>query len=89
MKPVEHVIFWIFVTIPLIIIYFVAASFLISFKNNLKKDWLFRKIVVYLSIIPVINFITMFIILLGILFLSLIGEANDIIKEIKEEFKKQ
>ena len=78
-----------FVTIPMIIIYFVAASFLISFKNNLEKDSSFRKILLYLSIIPVVNFITMMLLILGVVFEYFIREVIDIVKEIKEGFEKQ
>ena len=73
----------------MIIIYFVAASFLISFKNNLEKDSSFRKILLYLSIIPVVNFITMMLLILGVVFEYFIREVIDIVKEIKEGFEKQ
>lgn len=89
MKIGEQIIFWMFVTIPMIIIYFVAASFLISFKNNLEKDSSFRKILLYLSIIPVVNFITMMLLILGVVFEYFIREVIDIVKEIKEGFEEQ
>ena len=85
----EHIVFWIFVTIQLIIIYFVAATFLIFFKNNSEKDWLPRKILLYLSIIPIVNFIAMMLLLLGVVLEYSIRELINIVKEIKEEFKKQ
>ena len=89
MKIGEQLIFWMFVTIPMIIIYFVAASFLISFKNNLEKDNLFRKILLYLSIIPIVNLITMMLLILGVVFKYFIREVIDIVREIKNEFKNE
>ena len=89
MKIEEQLIFWMFVTIPMIIIYFVAASFLISFKNNLEKDNLFRKILLYLSIIPIVNLITMMLLILGVVFKYFIRELIDIVREIKNEFKNE
>ena len=85
----EHIVFWIFITIQLIVIYFVAATFLIFFKNNSEKDWLSRKILLYLSIIPIVNFITMMLLLLGVVFEYFLRELINIVKEIKEEFNKQ
>ena len=85
----EQLIFWIFVTIQLIIIYFVAATFLIFFKDNSEKDWLPRKILLYLSIIPIVNFIAMMLLILGVVLEYSIRELIGIVKEIKNEFKNE
>ena len=89
MKIEEQIIFWIFVSIVMIINYFIATSLIINFKNNLEKDSPYRKILLYLSIIPIVNFVVMLLLLLGIVFEYLIRELIDAIKEIKEGFKNE
>ena len=89
MKIEEQIIFWTFVSIVMIINYFIATSLIMNFKNNLEKDSPYRKILLYLSIIPIVNFVVMLLLLLGIVFEYLIGELIDAIKEIKEGFKNE
>lgn len=89
MKIEEQIIFWTFVSIVMIINYFIATSLIMNFKNNLEKDNPYRKILLYLSIIPIVNFVVMLLLLLGIVFEYLIGELIDAIKEIKEGFKNE
>lgn len=89
MKIEEQIIFWTFVSIVMIINYFIAASLIMNLKNNLEKDSPYRKILLYLSIIPIVNFVVMLLLLLGIVFEYLIGELIDAIKEIKEGFKNE
>jgi hypothetical protein len=89
MKIEEQIIFWTFVSIIMIINYLIAASLIMNFKNNLEKDSPYRKILLYLSIIPIVNFVVMLLLLLGIVFEYLIGELIDAIKEIKEGFKNE
>jgi hypothetical protein len=89
MKIEEQIIFWTFVSIVMIINYLIAASLIMNFKNNLEKDSPYRKILLYLSIIPIVNFVVMLLLLLGIVFEYLIGELIDAIKEIKEGFKNE
>lgn len=89
MKIEEQIIFWTFVSIVMIINYLIAASLIMNFKNNLEKDSPYRKILLYLSIIPIVNFVVMLLLLLGIVFEYLIGELIAAIKEIKEGFKNE
>lgn len=89
MKIEEQIIFWTFVSIVMIINYFIAASLIMNLKNNLEKDSPYRKILLYLSIIPIVNFVVMLLLLLGIVFEYLIGELIDAINEIKEGFKNE
>jgi hypothetical protein len=89
MKIEEQIIFWTFVSIVMIINYLIATSLIMNFKNNLEKDNPYRKILLYLSIIPIVNFVVMLLLLLGIVFEYLIGELIDAIKEIKEGFKNE
>ena len=89
MKIEEQIIFWTFVSIVMIINYLIATSLIMNFKNNLEKDSPYRKILLYLSIIPIVNFVVMLLLLLGIVFEYLIGELIDSIKEIKEGFKNE
>nr|DAN43888.1 MAG TPA: hypothetical protein [Caudoviricetes sp.] len=89
MKIEEQIIFWTFVSIVMIINYLIATSLIMNFKNNLEKDSPYRKILLYLSIIPIVNFVVMLLLLLGIVFEYLIGELIDAIKEIKEGFKNE
>lgn len=89
MKIEEQIIFWTFVSIVMIINYLIATSLIMNFKNNLEKDNPYRKILLYLSIIPIVNFVVMLLLLLGIVFEYLIVELIDAIKEIKEGFKNE
>ena len=89
MKIEEQIIFWTFVSIVMIINYLIATSLIMNFKNNLEKDSPYRKILLYLSIIPIVNFVVMLLLLLGIVFEYLIVELIDAIKEIKEGFKNE
>ena len=89
MKIEEQIIFWTFVSIVMIINYLIATSLIMNFKNNLEKDSPYRKILLYLSIIPIVNFVVMLLLLLGIVFEYLKGELIDAIKEIKEGFKNE
>ena len=89
MKIEEQIIFWTFVSIVMIINYLIAASLIMNLKNNLEKDSPYRKILLYLSIIPIVNFVVILLLLLGIVFEYLIGELIAVIKEIKEGFKNE
>lgn len=89
MKIEEQIIFWTFVSIVMIINYLIAASLIMNLKNNLEKDSPCRKILLYLSITPIVNFVVMLLLLLGIVFEYLIVELIDAIKEIKEGFKNE
>ena len=89
MKIEEQIIFWTFVSIVMIINYLIAASLIMNLKNNLEKDSPYRKILLYLSIIPIVNFVVILLLLLGIVFEYLIGELIAVIKEIKKGFKNE
>ncbi len=75
--------------VMMIITYPTISTIVLDCAKDFEKSCRIRKFLVILSIIPVVNFITMMLLILGVVFEYFIREVIDIVKEIKEGFEEQ
>ena len=82
--------FLLVITVVMMIITYPTISMIVlDCAKDFEKSCRIRKFLVILSIIPVVNFITMMLLILGVVFEYFIREVIDIVKEIKEGFEEQ